>query len=87
MKINYINWKYQAWEEYLYRQKNDKKNFDRINKIIKDIKRSPFEGLGKPEALKDNLSGLWSRRIDQEHRIVYFIDGDVLVILQVRGHY
>ncbi len=87
MKINYINWKYQAWEEYLYWQKTDKKNFARINKIIKDIKRSPFEGLGKPEALKDNLSGLWSRRIDQEHRIVYFIDGDVLVILQVRGHY
>lgn len=87
MKINYINWKYQAWEEYLSWQKTDKKNFARINKLIKDIKRSPFEGLGKPEALKNNLSGLWSRRIDQEHRIVYFIDGDVLVILQVRGHY
>ena len=87
MKINYINWKYEAFEEYLSRQKIDKKNFARINKLIKDIKRSPFEGIGKPEPLKDNLSGLWSRRIDKEHRIVYLVDGDVLVILQVRGHY
>lgn len=87
MKINYINWKYEAFEEYLSRQKIDKKNFARINKLIKDIKRSPFEGIGKPEPLKDNLSGLWSRRIDKEHRIVYLVDGDVLVILQVRAHY
>ena len=87
MKINYINWKYEAFEEYLSRQKIDKKNFARINKLIKDIKRSPFGGIGKPEPLKDNLSVLWSKRIDKEHRIVYFVDGDVLVILQVRGHY
>ena len=87
MKINYINWKYEAFEEYLSQQKIDKKVFARINKLIKEIKRTPFEGIGKPEPLKDNLSGLWSRRIDKEHRIVYFIDGDALVILQVRGHY
>lgn len=87
MKIKYINWKYEAFEEYLSWQKIDKKVFARINKLIKEIKRTPFEGIGKLEPLKDNLSGLWSRRIDKEHRIVYFIDGDALVILQVRGHY
>ena len=87
MKIKYINWKYEAFEEYLSWQKIDKKVFAWINKLIKEIKRTPFEGIGKPEPLKDNLSGLWSRRIDKEHRIVYFIDGDALVILQVRGHY
>ena len=87
MKIKYINWKYEAFEEYLSWQKIDKKVFARINKLIKEIKRTPFEGIGKPEPLKDNLSDLWSRRIDKEHRIVYFIDGDALVILQVRGHY
>ena len=87
MKINYINWKYEAFEEYLFWQKIDKKNFARINKLIKDIKKSPFEGIGKPEPLKDNLSGLYSRRIDKEHRIVYFVDGSTLVILQVKGHY
>ena len=87
MKIKYINWKYEAFEEYLSWQKIDKKVFARINKLIKEIKRTPFEGIGKPEPLKDNLSGLWSRKIDKEHRIVYFIDGDALVILQVRGHY
>ncbi|WP_441255985.1 Txe/YoeB family addiction module toxin [Peptoniphilus harei] len=67
--------------------KRDKVLFKRINQIIKDIKRSPFEGIGKPEALKNNLSGLWSRRIDREHRIVYLVDDNAIVILQCRGHY
>lgn len=87
MKIKYINWKYEAWEEYLTWQKEDKKSFSRINKLIIDIKRSPFEGIGKPEPLKENLAGLWSRRINKEHRIVYLIDGDALVIFQCKGHY
>lgn len=62
-------------------------NFKRINQIIKDIKRSPFEGIGKPEALRNNLSGLWSRRINKEHRVVYLIEEDTIVIFQCKGHY
>ena len=61
----------QAWEEYLYWQKNDKAILKRINNLIKDIKRSPFDGIGKPEPLKHGLSGYWSRRINDEHRLVY----------------
>lgn len=80
-------WHDDAWEEYLYWYATDKKLFVRLNKLIKDVKRSPFEGLGKPEPLKGNLSGLWSRRIDQEHRLVYrVIDGDI-EIAQCKGHY
>lgn len=80
MKINNIKWNFDAWEEYQYWYKTDKTNFKKINKLIKDMKRSPFEGLGKPEALKNNLSGLWSRRIDKKGRIVYLVEGDCLVI-------
>lgn len=87
MKINSLKWTFDAWGDYLYWQKADKKNFKRINQLIKDTKRNPFEGIGKPEPLKENLKGLWSRRIDKEHRLVYFIDGDSLVILQCKGHY
>ncbi len=80
-------WHDDAWEEYLYWYATDKKLFVRLNQLIKDVKRSPFEGLGKPEPLKGNLSGLWSRRIDQEHRLVYrVIDGDI-EIAQCKGHY
>lgn len=87
MKISSIKWDYDCREDYLYRYKVDKVNFKRINQLIKDIKRSPFDGIGKPEPLKNNLSGLWSRRIDKEHRLVYFVDGDIIVILQCKGHY
>ena len=59
----------------------------RINLLIKDVERSPYEGVGKPEALKHNLSGWWSRRIDQEHRLIYTVDGDVITIAQCRYHY
>ena len=80
-------WHDDAWEEYLYWYANDKKLFAKLNQLIKDVKRSPFEGLGKPEPLKGNLSGLWSRRIDQEHRLVYrVIEGDI-EIAQCKGHY
>lgn len=76
-----------AWEDYLYWQKTDKKMLTRINTLIKDIKREPFEGIGKPEALKHALSGYWSRRINDEHRIVYKIYQDSLLVAQLRYHY
>lgn len=76
-----------AWEDYLYWQKTDKKVLKRINTLIKDIKRGPFEGIGKPEPLKHALSGYWSRRINDEHRIVYKIYQESLLIAQLRYHY
>lgn len=74
----------QAWEDYLYWQKTDRKLLQRINTLIKDISRSPFEGIGKPEPLKNALSGFWSRRINDEHRIVYKIADDSMLIAQLR---
>ena len=76
-----------AWEDYLYWQKTDKKILSRINTLIKEIKREPFEGIGKPEPLKHALSGYWSRRINDEHRIVYKINQESLLIAQLRYHY
>ncbi len=76
-----------AWEDYLFWQKTDKKTLKRINKLIKDIQRNKYEGLGKPEALKHNLSGFWSRRITNEHRIVYKIENNFILIAQLRYHY
>lgn len=77
----------QAWEDYLYWQQIDKKLVLRINRLIKEIVRSPYEGVGKPEQLKHALSGYWSRRINAEHRIVYKITNDALLIAQLRYHY
>jgi toxin YoeB len=77
----------QAWEDYLYWQKTDKKLLERINALIKDTSRSPFEGIGKPEPLKNALSGYWSRRINDEHRIVYKISDGSMLIAQLRFHY
>lgn len=76
-----------AWEDYLYWQKTDKKILRRINGLIKEIMRTPFEGIGKPEPLKHALSGYWSRRINDEHRIVYKITEDTVHIAQLRYHY
>ncbi|KZY61701.1 toxin YoeB [Oleiphilus sp. HI0071] len=76
-----------AWEDYLYWQKTDKKILKRINTLINEIKRDPFEGVGKPEPLKHALSGYWSRRINDEHRIVYKVNDDSLLIAQLRYHY
>ncbi|MCG8527469.1 MAG: Txe/YoeB family addiction module toxin [Opitutales bacterium] len=78
-----------AWKEYLYWQKTDKKILKKINDLIKEIKRTPFEGTGKPEALKYDLQGYWSRRINQEHRLVYSVNDNLseLVIVQCRYHY
>ena len=77
----------QAWEDYLHWQTTDRKLLNRINALIKETARSPFEGTGKPEALKHALAGYWSRRITDEHRIVYKVDGDSLLIAQLRYHY
>lgn len=76
-----------AWEDYLYWQKNDKKILKRINNLIKEIKRSPEDGIGKPEILKHNLAGYCSRRIDGEHRIVYKVEDNSLYVAQLRFHY
>ncbi|MFC4871656.1 Txe/YoeB family addiction module toxin [Negadavirga shengliensis] len=76
-----------AWEDYLYWQKTDKKMVKKINELVKIIKRTPFEGIGKPEPLKYDLAGYWSRRIDQEHRLVYQISDGELVIYACRYHY
>jgi toxin YoeB len=77
----------QAWEDYLHWQESDKKILKRINTLIKEAARSPFAGTGKPEALKHALAGYWSRRINDEHRIVYRVEGDALLIAQLRYHY
>lgn len=82
-----IYWEKTAWEDYLYWQVNDKKLLLRINTLIKECQRTPFEGAGKPEPLKENLSGFWSRRINSEHRLVYTVDDNILYIAQCRYHY
>ena len=80
-------WHDEAWEEYLYWQSQDKKTLKRINQLIRDIERYPFEGLGKAEPLKGNLSGWWSRRIDDTNRLVYRVRGEIIEIAACRGHY
>ncbi|HHD79004.1 MAG TPA: Txe/YoeB family addiction module toxin [Epsilonproteobacteria bacterium] len=76
-----------AWEDYLYWQQNDKKILKKINRLIKEIQREPFEGIGEPEPLKYNWSGYWSRRISIEHRLVYKVSDDNLMVAQCRYHY
>jgi len=76
-----------AWEDYLYWQKTDKRMLKKVNELIKDIDRNRHEGIGKPELLKHTLSGFWSRRINEEHRLVYRIEGDEIQIAQLRHHY
>ena len=76
-----------AWEDYLHWQETDRKMVKRIHELIKQATRTPFEGSGKPEPLKHALSGYWSRRINDEHRIVYRVEGDSLLIAQLRFHY
>ena len=76
-----------AWEDYLYWQRTDRRTLKRINELIKAIQREPYAGIGKPEPLRHALSGYWSRRINEEHRLVYKVEGDALLIAQVRLHY
>ncbi len=82
-----ILWEERAWEEYCYWQYQDKKTLKRINLLIKDIQRDSFQGLGKPEPLKENLTGYWSRRIDDVNRIVYTIEGTYIKVISCKGHY
>jgi toxin YoeB len=77
----------ECWSDYLYWQGQDKKTLKRINELIKSAQRSPFEGIGKPEPLKENLSGFWSRRIDDRNRLVYQADDNELLIISCRYHY
>ena len=80
-------WTDKAWDDYLYWQEQDKKLVKRVNQLLKDIDRTPFEGIGKPEPLKNKLSGYWSRRIDDEHRLVYKVKNENLIITSCRYHY
>jgi toxin YoeB len=82
-----LAWTKEAWKDYIYWQSQDKKTLRRINKIISETQRSPFEGIGKPEPLKENLTGFWSRRIDESNRLVYVVDNKLLTIISCRYHY
>ncbi len=82
-----LAWGSKAWQDYLYWQSQDKKTLKRINRLIQDTLSNPFEGIGKPELLKENLSGFWSRRIDETNRLVYVVDDDYLTIISCRYHY
>lgn len=84
MKLSFVD---ESWEDYLYWEKTDKKILSRINKLIKEIVRHPFEGIGKPEPLKHKYRGLWSRRIDGEHRLIYQVKDDEIRIVKCRFHY
>ncbi len=85
--IDLLAWTNEAWSDYVYWQGQDKKTLKRINKLIMDAQRSPYEGIGKPEPLKENLSGFWSRRIDESNRLVYAVDDNKLTVLSCRYHY
>ncbi|WP_127346262.1 Txe/YoeB family addiction module toxin [Pseudidiomarina mangrovi] len=82
-----LSWTDEAWRDYVYWQTQDKKTLKRINKLVVDIQRSAHTGLGKPEALRENLSGFWSRRIDDTHRLVYAVDDTGITIISCRYHY
>jgi toxin YoeB len=82
-----LSWTKEAWSDYLYWQGQDRKTLRRINKLIADTLRSSFEGIGKPEPLKENLAGFWSRRIDETNRLVYTVDDGKLTIISCRYHY
>ncbi len=82
-----LSWAVSAWEDYQYWQQTDKKILKRINTLIKDISRNAYSGLGDPEPLKHNWSGYWSRRIDRQHRLVYKVTSEAIIIVQCRYHY
>jgi len=85
--MNNLLFQNKAWEDYLYWQSLDKKTIKRINTLLRDIARDPFSGIGKPEPLRGDLSGFWSRRINEEHRIVYAVADDAVIIISCKGHY
>ncbi|MDR1125518.1 MAG: Txe/YoeB family addiction module toxin [Deltaproteobacteria bacterium] len=82
-----LSWYSDAWKDYLYWQTQDKKTLKKINELIKDIERNGYTGIGKPEQLKEDFVGWWSRRINDADRLIYRIDGDSCLILQCKGHY
>lgn len=82
-----LAWDERAWDEYCYWQKQDKKTLRRINELIKSIRRTPYEGIGKPEPLRENLQGWWSRRIDDSNRIVYRVAKDTVIVASCKNHY
>jgi len=82
-----LAWTDEAWKDYIYWQTQDKKTLKRINKLINNTMRQPFEGIGKPEPLRENLSGFWSRRIDDTNRLVYAVDDDFITIISCRYYY
>jgi toxin YoeB len=82
-----LAWTDEAWDDYVYWQSQDRKTLKRINKLIDAVKRDPFIGIGKPEALKENLSGFWSRRIDEANRLVYAVTDQYITIISCRYHY
>ncbi|NKQ36149.1 MAG: Txe/YoeB family addiction module toxin [Chloroflexi bacterium] len=82
-----LAWTDEAWSDYIYWQAQDKKTLKRINRLIKETMRYPFQGIGKPEPLRENLSGFWSRRIDETNRLVYAVDDQYLTIVSCRYHY
>ena len=87
MSSRLLVWTDETWRDYVYWEGQDRKTLKRINKLISDSKRTPFEGIGKPEPLKENLSGFWSRRIDDTNRLVYAVDNISLTIISCRYHY
>jgi toxin YoeB len=87
MNRRLLSWTNEAWKSYLYWQTQDKKTLKRINKLIEATLRDPFDGIGKPEALKENLSGFYSRRIDETNRLVYAVEEKQIVIISCRYHY
>jgi toxin YoeB len=82
-----VSFRKQAWEDYLYWFQTDPRMCKRIHELIRDTHRTPFDGIGKPEALKNNYKGFWSRRIDKEHRMVYAVTAEALILVQLRHHY
>ncbi len=82
-----LAWTDEAWADYVYWQTQDRKTLKRINRLIEDVKREPFEGIGKPEPLRENLTGFWSRRIDQTNRLVYAVDDEFITVISCRYHY
>lgn len=85
--MNKLSFSENGWEDYLYWQTQDKKTLKRINQLLQDILRNGYDGIGKPEPLRENLSGFWSRRIDETNRLVYRLSGEVVEIVSCRGHY
>lgn len=85
--IEILSWTKESWADYVYWQGQDRKTLKRINKLISDAMRSPFDGIGKPEPLKENLSGFWSRRIDESNRLVYAVDDRKLTVISCRYYY